>query len=58
MVKADVTYDGTAAGSLLDKLDPARAIPLTALYLPGADRPKLLDGIYSSADLIKLLDDR
>jgi len=58
MVKADVTYDGTAAGSLLDKLDPARAIPLTALYLPGTDRPKLLDGIYSSDDLITLLNDR
>jgi suppressor for copper-sensitivity B len=55
MIKADVTYDGTAAGALLDKLDPARAIPLTALYLPGNDQPKLLDGIYSSGDLIKLL---
>jgi thiol:disulfide interchange protein DsbD len=55
MIKADVTYEGTAAGSLLDKLDSARAIPLTALYLPGTDQPKLLDGIYSSDDLIKLL---
>ena len=55
MIKADVTYEATAAGSLLDKLDSARAIPLTALYLPGTDQPKLLDGIYSSDDLIKLL---
>jgi thiol:disulfide interchange protein DsbD len=58
MIKADVTYDGTAAGALLDKLDPARAIPLTALYLPGTDQPKLLHGIYNSSDLIKLLIDR
>jgi thiol:disulfide interchange protein len=58
MIKADVTYDGTAAGALLDKLDPARAIPLTALYLPGSDQPKLLDGIYNSADLINLLEKR
>jgi suppressor for copper-sensitivity B len=56
MIKADVTYEGTAAGALLDKLDPARAIPLTALYLPGSAQPKLLDGIYSSGDLLKLLD--
>ncbi len=55
MIKADVTHEGTAAGALLDKLEPARAIPLTALYLPGVDQPKLLDGIYNSADLIKLL---
>jgi hypothetical protein len=41
----------------LEKLDPARAIPLTALYLPGVDQPKLLDGIYSSGDLIQLLDE-
>jgi thiol:disulfide interchange protein len=57
MVKADVTYDGSAAGSLLDKLDPARAIPLTALYLPESDQPKLLDGIYSSGDLLKVLNE-
>jgi thiol:disulfide interchange protein len=57
MIKADVTYDGSAAGSLLDKLDPARAIPLTALYLPGSDQPKLLDGIYSSGDLLKVLNE-
>jgi thiol:disulfide interchange protein DsbD len=55
MIKADVTDDGTPAGTLLGQLEPARAIPLTALYLPGHDQPKLLDGIYSTTDLVALL---
>src|SRR5439155_12624404 len=50
MIKADVTDDTAAARPLLAKLNPAGAIPLTALYAPKADDPRLLDGIYSVDD--------
>jgi thiol:disulfide interchange protein DsbD len=51
LLKADLT-DGDADGwPLLRELNPAQAIPFTAVYLPGRAEPVKLSGIYSAADL-------
>jgi suppressor for copper-sensitivity B len=55
MLKADVTDDNAPARPLLAKLNPAGAIPLTAIYLPGIEDPRKLVGIYSTDDLLDLL---
>ena len=55
MLKADVTADNAPALPLLAKLNPAGAIPLTAVYFPGQPGPKLLVGIYSVSDLMATL---
>jgi thiol:disulfide interchange protein DsbD len=55
MIKADVTNEDAPAHSLLIALNPAGAIPLTALYEPNADQPALLDGIYTVGDLVKII---
>ncbi|MDB5327012.1 MAG: dsbD [Phycisphaerales bacterium] len=58
MLKADVTYGTEAAVPLKDKLVPTGEIPLTAVYLPGQSEPKLLKGIYTTADLLHILDEK
>ncbi len=55
MLKADVTDDDAPARPLLAKLNPAGAIPLTAVYWPNQPQPQLLAGIYSVDDLLQLL---
>jgi thiol:disulfide interchange protein DsbD len=55
MLKADVTDDNAPARPLLAKLNPAGAIPLTAVYLPGKNEPKKLVGIYNTGDLLATL---
>lgn len=51
LIKADLTRRDAPGWPLLTELNPARAIPYTAVYLPGADDPKPLVGIYDSTDL-------
>jgi thiol:disulfide interchange protein len=51
MIKADVTNGNEAAVPLLGQLNPAGAIPLTAIYPPGKAEPILLTGIYSTGEL-------
>jgi hypothetical protein len=51
MIKADVTDGDEPAIPLLGELNPAGAIPLTAIYAPGKPEPVLLNGIYSTEDL-------
>jgi thiol:disulfide interchange protein len=51
MIKADVTNGDEPAIPLLGELNPAGAIPLTAIYAPGKPEPVLLNGIYSTEDL-------
>jgi thiol:disulfide interchange protein DsbD len=51
MIKADVTNGDEAAVPLLGELNPAGAIPLTAIYAPGKDEPVLLTGIYTTKEL-------
>jgi thiol:disulfide interchange protein DsbD len=55
MLKADVTDDNAPARPLLAKLNPAGAIPLTAVYLPGKNEPRKLVGIYNTGDLLAIL---
>lgn len=50
-IKADLTKQTAPGWPLLRSLNPVGAIPLTAVYLPGEAQPKILSGIYSSADL-------
>lgn len=51
MVKADVTGDEAPAKQLLGELNPAGAIPLTVIYSPHREKPLMLTGIYTRADL-------
>ena len=51
MIKADVTDGDEPAIPLLSELNPAGAIPLTAIYSPHRKEPILLTGIYSKEDL-------
>lgn len=51
LIKADLTKRDAPGWPLLTELNPARAIPYTAVYLPGRDEPVPLVGIYDSADL-------
>jgi thiol:disulfide interchange protein DsbD len=56
MMKADVTDDNAPARPLLAKLNPAGAIPLTAIYAPRTNEPRLLNGIYSVGDLVSAIE--
>ena len=55
MIKADVTNEDAPAHNLLIALNPAAAIPLTAVYEPNENHPDLLDGIYTVGDLVKII---
>jgi thiol:disulfide interchange protein DsbD len=55
MLKGDVTNDNAPARPLLAKLTDVGTIPLTAVYFPHQNQPKLLDGIYSVDDLVRVL---
>ena len=57
MIKADVSDEKSPAAPLLQQLNPADSIPLTAIYLPGASQPKTLDGIYGVDDLLREIGD-
>lgn len=57
MVKADVTEDEAPAKPLLAALNPAGAIPLTAIYSPHRDAPILLAGIYSRTEIEKAIEE-
>ena len=54
-VQADVSYENSPAVPLLQQLTPTGAPPLTVVYLPNAQAPRVLDGIYSVDDLVKAL---
>lgn len=56
MLKADVTQDDAPGRELLGRLNPAGAIPLTAIYLPDQLTPRLLSGIYTVDQLVHALD--
>ena len=51
LVKADLTDPDAPGWALLADLNPARAIPFTAVYLPGREEPVGLPGIYGSGDV-------
>lgn len=56
-VKVDLTNEGAPGKDLLLKLNPAGGIPLTAIFVPGRAEPIVLASVYSSAELLKVLDD-
>jgi thiol:disulfide interchange protein DsbD len=51
LLKADLTNQDALGWELLEELNPARAIPFTAVYLPNQTNPVKLSGIYSKTDL-------
>ncbi|MEM1012407.1 MAG: thioredoxin family protein, partial [Planctomycetota bacterium] len=51
LVKADLTKRDAPGWPLLAELNPARAIPFTAVYLPGESSPRKLTGIYDAGEL-------
>jgi thiol:disulfide interchange protein DsbD len=55
MIKADLTDKSALGWPLLRSLHPVGAIPFTAVYLPGERDPRKLAGIYTTDDLIELL---
>lgn len=55
LIKADLTKPDAAGWPLLRELHPVGAIPFTAVYLPGADQPRKLPGIYGADDLTAVL---
>ena len=57
MVKANVTDGDEPAIPLLSELNPAGAIPLTAVYSPYRKDPILLTGIYSKSDLKRAVEE-
>jgi thiol:disulfide interchange protein len=57
MIKADVTDGDEPAIPLLNQLNPAGAIPLTAIYAPNRKDPVLLTGIYSKAELQRAVEE-
>jgi thiol:disulfide interchange protein DsbD len=56
MLQADMTdVDHAPDKPLLRKLNGAGNIPLTAVYFPHQDQPRVLKGIYTADDLVKTL---
>ena len=51
LLKADLTKPDAVGWPLLKELNRIGAIPFTAVYLPGQDRPAKLAGIYGGDDL-------
>jgi len=54
LIKADLTTSDAAGWKQLNALG-FTGIPLTAIYLPGSDKPHLFDAIYTSQDLLAAL---
>jgi hypothetical protein len=52
-----VTDGDAPAIPLLGELNPAGAIPLTAIYSPHRKEPVLLTGIYSDEDLTRAVEE-
>jgi len=57
MLKADVTGGDAAGRPLLEKLNPAGSIPLTAIFVPSKEQPTELTGIYSVDALSRAIEE-
>jgi thiol:disulfide interchange protein len=55
-LKVDLTDEDAPGKELLLKLNPAGGIPLTAVYTPGVDKPLTIGSVYTSRELLSLLD--
>ena len=54
-IRVDLTRRGAPGWALLKRISPVGAIPLTAIYHPGAEFPTQLAGLYNTEDLINAL---
>jgi thiol:disulfide interchange protein len=55
-LKVDLTNPDAPGKSLLEKLNPAGGIPLTAIWIPGQDEPIQLASVYGTGELLKALE--
>ncbi|MFP4354432.1 MAG: protein-disulfide reductase DsbD family protein [Phycisphaerae bacterium] len=55
VLRADVTDKGSPGSNFMSKAFPGKAPPLTAVFVPGDDRPRLLTGLFSKQELFDLL---
>lgn len=54
--KVDLTNSGAPGESLLYKLNASGGIPLTAVWLPGREDPVIISSLYTSDQLLRLLE--
>ena len=54
-IKVDLTRSSAEGWPLLRSLTDVAAIQFTAVYLPGGEKPRVLTGIYNSAELMDAL---
>jgi thiol:disulfide interchange protein len=55
-LKADLTEEHAPGEKRLLELEPSGGIPLTAIYVPGYDKPFQLSSVYTTSTLIETLD--
>jgi thiol:disulfide interchange protein len=55
-LKADLTEDDAAGWPRLRSITTTGGIPLTAIYAPGYDKPVPISAVYTTATLVKTLD--
>jgi thiol:disulfide interchange protein DsbD len=55
-VKADLTKDDAPGWARLRELSATGGIPLTAIYVPGYDKPIQISSVYTTQTLLKTLD--
>jgi thiol:disulfide interchange protein DsbD len=55
-VKADLTAEDAPGWPRLKSLSATGGIPLTAIYLPGQEKPIVIDSVYTSGTLVHTLD--
>jgi thiol:disulfide interchange protein len=55
-LKADLTEDDAAGWPRLHSISATGGIPLTAIYAPGYDKPVPISAVYTTATLVKTLD--
>jgi thiol:disulfide interchange protein DsbD len=55
-VKADLTAEDAPGWPRLKTLSATGGIPLTAIYVPGHEKPVVIDSVYTSGTLVRTLD--
>jgi thiol:disulfide interchange protein DsbD len=53
--KADLTDDDAPGWKRLKQLSSTGGIPLTAIYVPGQEKPIIIDSVYTTSTLIRTL---
>jgi thiol:disulfide interchange protein DsbD len=55
-VKADLTDENAPGWKRLKELSETGGIPLTAIYIPGIDKPVIIDSVYTTGTLLDVLE--